>query len=73
MEDGDSKISLEKNFLGKRICKTTHVRDVFQPVWIRHNTVQSLVFDREFVERKLNFVFTIGFMFWVIYLVSQIF
>lgn len=73
MEDGDSKTNLEKNFLGERICKTTYVRDVFQPVWIRHNTVLSLVFDREFVERKLDFVFIIGFMFWVGYLVSQIF
>jgi len=73
MEDGDSKINLEENFLGERICKTTYVRDVFQPIWIRHNTVLSLVFDREFVERKLDFVFIIGLMFWVGYLVSQIF
>jgi hypothetical protein len=73
MEDGDSKINLEENFHGERICKTTYVRDVFQPIWIRHNTVLSLVFDREFVERKLDFVFIIGLMFWVGYLVSQIF
>jgi len=73
MEDGDSKINLEENFHGERICKTTYVRDVFQPIWIRHNTVLSLVFDREFVERKLDFVFAIGLMFWVGYLVSQIF
>jgi hypothetical protein len=73
MEDGDSKINLEENFHGERICKTTYVRDVFQPIWIRHNTVLSLVFDREFVERKLDFVFVIGLMFWVGYLVSQIF
>ena len=73
MEDGDSKINLDENFHGERICKTTYVRDVFQPIWIRHNTVLSLVFDREFVERKLDFVFIIGLMFWVGYLVSQIF
>jgi hypothetical protein len=73
MEDGDSKINLEENFHGERICKTTYARDVFQPIWIRHNTVLSLVFDREFVERKLDFVFVIGLMFWVGYLVSQIF
>ena len=73
MEDGDSKINLEENFLGEHICKTTYVRDVFQPIWIRHNTVLSLVFDREFVERKLDFVFIIGLMFWAGHLVSQIF
>ena len=73
MEDGDSKISLEKNFLGKRVSKTSHVRDVFQPFWVRHSSVLSLVFNREFVERKLNFVFNVGFVFWVVFLVSQAF
>jgi hypothetical protein len=73
MEDGDCKSNLEKNFLGERVSKIPDVGDVFQPIWIRHNTVLSLVFDREFVERKLDFVFVIGLMFWVGYLVSQIF
>ena len=73
MKDGDSKISLEKNFLGKRFCKTVDARDVLQPIWVRHNTVLSLMFDREFMECKLNFVFIVGFVFWSIYLVSKVF
>lgn len=73
MEDGDSEIGLEKNILGERKCETPNVRDVFQPFWVRHDTVLSVITDREFVERKFNFVFIVGILFWVGFFISKIF
>jgi hypothetical protein len=73
MEDGDSKKNLEKNFLGKRVSETSDVRNVLQPVWVRHNSVLSFVFDREFVERKFSFVLFVGIMFWICFFITKIF
>ena len=72
MEDGDSKINLEENFHGERICKTTYVRDVFQPIWIRRNTIFTNVTNREFVESKLGFILAIGTLFWVGFIIEKI-
>jgi hypothetical protein len=73
MEDGDSKNNLEKNFRGKSVGQISDVRDVFQPVWIRYNSVLPFIFDRRFVESKFRFVLFVGFVLWVCFFVSQIF
>ena len=72
MEDGDSKKNMENNFLGERLCKTTYDGDVFQPVWIRRNTILSNITDREFVESKLGFILSIGTLFWVCFIVEKV-
>lgn len=72
MEDGDSKKNMENNFLGERLCKTTYDGDVFQPVWIRHNTILSNITNREFVESKLGFILSIGTLFWVCFIVEKV-
>ena len=73
MEDGDSKSNVEKNFHGKHVGKISNVRDVFQPFWIRHSSVLSLIVDGEFVERKFNFIWIVGIVFWICLLISKIF
>ena len=72
MEDGDSKKNMENNFLGERLCKTTYDGDVFQPVWIRRNTILSNITNREFVESKLGFILSIGTLFWVCFIVEKV-
>ena len=73
MEDGDCKKDLEKNFLRKRVGKISDDRDVFQPVWIRHSSVLSYILDREFVERKFDFVLYLGTLFWFCFFITKIF
>ena len=73
MEDGDCKSNLEKNFLGERVSKVSDVGDVFQPVWIRHSSVLSYILDREFVERKFDFILYIGTLFWICFFITKIF
>ena len=73
MEDGDSEIGLEKNILGECKCKTSDARDVFQPIWIRHHSVLSIITNRKFVERKFNFVLIVGILFWISFFISKIF
>lgn len=72
MEDGDSEKNMEENFLGERLCKTTYDGDVFQPIWIRRNTVFTNVTNREFVESKLGFILAIGTLFWVGFIIEKI-
>jgi hypothetical protein len=73
MEDGDSKNDLEKNFRGEPIGQISNVRNVFQPVWLRYNSVLPFIFDRRFVESKLRFVLSIGTFIWVCFFISKIF
>jgi len=73
MEDEYSKTNLEKNFLGKRVRKTSNDGNVFQPIWIRHNSVLSFIIDRKFVERKFNFVLYFGIVLWVSFFISKLF
>ena len=56
MRDGDSDKNMEEDIFGESLCKVSHDGDVFQPFWVRCDTVLSLYFDREFVVRKSNFV-----------------
>ena len=72
MGDGDSNKDMEEDIFGKPICKVSHDSNVFQPFWVRCDTVLSLYFDREFVVRKFNFVLRIGIIFWIIFLFSKI-
>lgn len=72
MGDGDSDTNMEEDIFGEPICKVSHDSDVFQPFWVRCDTVLSLYFDREFVVRKSNFVLRIGTILWIIFLFSKI-
>ena len=73
MEDGDSKNDLEKNIFRKHFSETADARDVFQPFWVRHNSILSIITDRRFVERKFNFIWIVGIVFWVGFFASKIF
>jgi hypothetical protein len=73
MEDGDSEKNMEENFLGERLCKATYDGDVFQPIWIRHSSVLSYILDREFVERKFDFVLYLGTLLWFCFFITKIF
>ena len=57
MGDEESKDSLKKNFIWKLICKIFNVGHVLQPIWFRHYSILTGKVNREFVERKFNFVF----------------
>lgn len=72
MGDGDSNKDMEKDVFGESVCKVSHDSDVFQPFWVRCNTVLSVYLDREFVVRKFNFVLRIGTILWIIFLFSKI-
>ena len=72
MEDGDSEKNMEENFLGERLCKATYDGDVFQPMWIRRNTIFTNVTNREFVESKLGFILAIGTLLWVGFIIEKI-
>lgn len=73
MGDEESKDSLKKNFIWKLICKIFNVGHVLQPIWFRHYSILTGKVNREFVERKFNFVFYIGSLFWIIFILSKIF
>jgi len=72
MSDGNNKINFEKNFLGECVCKISNVGNVFQPIWIRHDSIFTFIFDRKFVERKFSFVLFVGSLLWVGFFLSKI-
>jgi len=72
MGDGDSNKDMEEDVFGESVCKVSHDSDVFQPFWVRCNTVLSVYLDRGFVVRKSNFVLRIGTILWIIFLFSKI-
>ena len=69
MDAGPSIIENEKT-------KTSNIvsndGDVLQPIWVRYNTILSYVTNREFVERKLGFILTVGTLFWFCFIVEKI-
>ena len=72
MGDGDSDKNMEEDIFGEPLCKVSHDSDVFQPFWVRCDTVLSLYFDREFVVRKFNFILRIGTLLWFVFLLTKI-
>lgn len=69
----DSKRKFAKKTIFKKpVRKIFNVGDVFQPFWVRHSAILSNFFDRDFMERKFNFVLFIGTMFWIVFLLSKI-
>jgi hypothetical protein len=73
MDDEKNQKSFKKNFFRKFICKVFNVGHVLQPIWFRHYSIFTGQVNREFVERKFNFVFFVGVLFWFIFIFSEIF
>lgn len=72
MEDGGSKSEDEKTFDRKSVCKILDVGNVLQSFRIRHRSISINPFDRKFVECKLRFILSCGFIFWIIYIITKL-
>lgn len=72
MEDGGSKSEDKKTFDRKSVRKILDVGNVFQSLWIRHRSIPINLFDREFMECKLRFILSCGFIFWAIYIITKL-
>jgi hypothetical protein len=72
MEDGDSNKNMEENLQRESFSKIFNVRNVFQSIWVRYNSISTYITNREFVVGKFNFILRIGIMFWILFLVTKI-
>jgi hypothetical protein len=71
MDDGDSSKNQTKIKINRLVGKIPDARDVLQSIWVRCLPIFSLYQDREFMESKRDFVFSIGVLFWTILLLSK--
>lgn len=71
--DDESRWYLEKNFFKQLGIKMFNAWNVFQSVWIRHNSIISDITDRKFVLRRFGFVYYFGIILWIIFLVKKTF
>jgi hypothetical protein len=73
MEDDKQNKNMEENPIGEPFTTSVNDCNVFQPVWIRRNSVLSSLFDRRFMEVQYRLVWYLGSIFWIIFLISKIF
>jgi hypothetical protein len=72
MEDGEKNQNVEKDPPRQPVSGIFNVRIILQSFWVRCRTIFPNITDRKFMERELSFVLYYGFIFWSIYLLSQI-
>lgn len=56
---------------GKMGNTISYFRDIFQPIWIRRNSIDINQIDRFLIWSQFGFVFPCGIMFWVIFLIIR--
>jgi hypothetical protein len=71
--DDESKKNLETNIFRKFVCQIFNVRNVFQSFRVRRSAILSRISNRQFILCQYRFVLNIGIIFWIIFLVSQVF
>jgi hypothetical protein len=72
MEDDKESKDFEGDPEWEPISTGINDRNVFQPIWVRRNTILSCVFDRKFIESQFRFVWYLGSIFWIIFFISKV-
>ena len=73
MEDDSSNKDVEENLQRKSFSEIFNVRDVLQSIWVRYNSISTLLTNRKFVVRKFSFVLRFGTLLWTVFLLTKIF
>lgn len=71
MDDDKQNKDVEGDLEGEPVPSNFDDGDVFQSIWVRYYPILSCLFDRGFMESQSRFVFYVGTMFWIIYLISK--
>jgi hypothetical protein len=69
--DGDSYLA--KNIHEQPVNVVFNDCNVCKSLWLRHHTISTDVLNRKFVESEFRFVLRSGFIFYIVYFLSQIF
>jgi hypothetical protein len=72
MDDYEQNQNMETNIFREYLNKVPYVGNVLQSIRLRHCTILSDSFNREFILRKPRFVLYIGTILWIIFLLSKI-
>lgn len=71
MDDGKQNKNVEGNSEREHLSDCVNDGDVFQPIWVRRDSIFFSLFNRRFMESQLRLVFYLGTFLWFIFLLTK--
>lgn len=70
MDSGPEQLN-SNNEEGESRNNISHVRNVFQPIWFRCNTVDSNRINRFLIRCQFDFILPLGIIFWILFFITK--